>query len=132
MTLKEVRNKWKKLQVHDISTLELATHKRSHSRFLVDQLVTIQVDFITESFTIQAGQTGIISDIKENDMSNMVDVTFWSMLFGTLALNREELISTSKNQILESSAENFWKKTVTIYKHYLFPLYCEDLSNITN
>jgi hypothetical protein len=65
-------------------------------------------------------------------MSNMIDVTFWLLLFGQLALEKEKLISTPENQILENSAENSWKKTVAIYKHYLFPLYCEDLSNIIN
>ena len=65
-------------------------------------------------------------------MSDLVKVTFLSIFLGDLVLNREKLISTSKNQILESSAENFWKKIVTIYKHYLFQLYCENFSNITN
>ena len=54
MTLKQVRDKWKEFQVHDISTLALAPYKKAHSQFLVDQLVTIQVDNITENFTIQA------------------------------------------------------------------------------
>jgi hypothetical protein len=56
-------------------------------------------------------------------MSNMIDVTFWLLLFGQLALEKEKLISTPENQILENSAENSWNKTVAIYKYYLFPLY---------
>src|SRR6476646_271263 len=94
MTLKQVQDKWKELEVYASSNLELAPHKKFPPRFPVGQLVTVQVDIFTENCTIQAGQTGIISDIKENDM---VEVTFWSIPFGTLTLERNELVPASEN-----------------------------------
>jgi hypothetical protein len=81
---------------------------------------TVQVDIVTESFTIHVGQTGIISNDK-NENNDMVVVPFRSMSFGTLALKREKLVkrkkrvSLSSSQALDSSAENFWKKYHTSF-----------------
>lgn len=52
--------------VHVILDRNLASHKKSKTQFQVCQLVTIQFDFEqntsdNQSFTIQTGQTGIIS-----------------------------------------------------------------------
>ena len=158
-TLKEVRDLWERNDVHNISTEQLKPHNKSETRFEIGQLVTVEVDvqqrvLNSEAFIIQAGQTGIISnDITTNPDIDIdsVEITFWSMPFGILALNRNELIPPKGEQFgpqanpnnggdssdtnstdsdsfdPERFADSPWKKTIRIKKNYVFPLYCEAL-----
>ena len=134
ITIKEIRNRWEELlDVSNSSTSKLIKHETVSMRFEIGRLVTVQVDIEqklsnNESFTIQAGQIGIISDSLK---TNGVEVTFWSMPFPELAVRRKELVekraSLSLNQDLESYAPISWKKTINIDENLLFPLYCEQL-----
>lgn len=104
-----------------------------------------------EVVIIQASQTGIISkdSTKIPDMgSDIVEVTFWSIPFGSLASERKELVSESLLQNLANGASSLntgsledsfdleslvtssWKKIIRIHKDYVFPLYCETLQEM--
>lgn len=140
LTLKEIRDIWEEKKFNKISTDTLELHRKAESRFEIGQLATVQVDVeqklfhsTNEKFTIQAGQTGIISNMSNTDI-DYVEITFWSLPLGTLALERKQLVT--KNQNLGSVAGSFnpqsigysgWKKTIRIHKDYVFPLYCEAL-----
>lgn len=141
ITINEIRNRWEKLffsqsrgGVLNNSTSYLLKHEKVSTRFKIGELVTVQVDIEqklsnNESFTIQAGQIGIISDYLK---TNEVEVTFWSMPFPQLAVKRKKLVekgaSSSSNQDLENYARSSWKKTININENLLFPLYCERLT----
>ena len=134
ITINEIRNRWEQLPDGlNSSTSKLIKHETVSMRFEIGRLVTVQVDieqklFNNESFTIQAGQIGIISDSLN---TNAVEVTFWSMPFPQLAVRRKELVekrtALSLNQDLESYAPKSWKRTINIDENLLFPLYCEQL-----
>lgn len=158
LTIKEIRDRWEKNQFNKISTDILEPHSKSEARFEIGQLATVQVNVEqklsnsnNEKFIIQAGQTGIISKISNIDI-DYVEVTFWSMPFGTLALERQQLVTENQNLgsladsfdpenladssdsesladsfDIESLADSPWKKTICIHKDYVFPLYCEAL-----
>ena len=119
--------------------------KKLENRFQIGQLVTIEVYFQqktnNKSFVIQAGQTGIISKDKIDDDDNVVEVTFWSIPFGLLALIREGFLSSSLPSTPTASlpstlkadfnplsyATSFWERKISINKNYLLPLYVENL-----
>lgn len=154
-TMKKIRDEWDEHEVHYISKEKLKKHTRSETRFEIGQLVTVEVDFKqtlrnpnNEVFIIQAGQTGIISKTHALDTTldtDCVEVTFWSMPFGSLASERKELVSKSLPQNLanvasssntdsledsldiESLVDSSWTKTIRIHKDHVFPLYCETL-----
>ena len=152
-TIKKIRDYWDESEVHEISKEKLKNHNRSDTRFEIGQLVTVEIDFEqkmsnNEVVIIQAGQTGIISkdSTKIPDMgSDIVEVTFWSIPFGSLASERKELVSESLLQNLANGAsslntgnledsfdlESFvtssWKKIIRIHKDYLLSLYVENL-----
>jgi hypothetical protein len=103
LTIKEIRDIWEEKKFNKISTDTLEPHSKSEARFEIGQLATVQVDFEqklsnsnNEKFIIQAGQTGIISNVSNTDI-DYVEVTFWSMLFDTLALEREQLVTKNQN-----------------------------------
>ncbi len=129
-TIKKIRDYWDESEVHEISKEKLKNHSRSDTRFEIGQLVTVEIDFEqkmsnNEVVIIQAGQTGIISkdSTKIPDMgSDIVEVTFWSMPFGLLALEKKKLFK-SPNRFRYS----FWEKKIRINKNYLLPLYVENL-----
>lgn len=155
-TIKKIRDYWDESEVHEISKEKLKNHSRSDTRFEIGQLVTVEIDFEqkmsnNEVVIIQAGQTGIISkdSIKIPDMgSDIVEVTFWSIPFGSLASERKELVSESLLQNLANGASSLntgsledsfdleslvtssWKKIIRIHKDYVFPLYCETLQEM--
>lgn len=152
-TIKKIRDYWDESEVHEISKEKLKNHNRSDTRFEIGQLVTVEIDFEqkmsnNEVVIIQAGQTGIISkdSTKIPDMgSDIVEVTFWSIPFGSLASERKELVSESLLQNLANGAsslntgnledsfdlESFvtssWKKIIRIHKDYLLSLYVKNL-----
>lgn len=142
-TIKEIRDDWDKYEVHEISNEQLKNHSRCDTRFEIGQLVTVEVNVKqelsnNESFSIQAGQTGIISKDStkiSNTENDLVEVTFWSMPFGSLASERKELVSEFLPGNLDSSYVNSlvtspWKKIIRIHKNYVFPLYYEILQEI--
>lgn len=135
ITINEIRNRWEELPggLNSSTSDDLIKHETISMRFEIGRLVTIEVDIEqklsnNESFAIQAGQIGIISDSLK---TNGVEVTFWSMPFPELAVRRKELVekrvSLSPNQNLESYATSSWKRTINIDENLLFPLYCEQL-----
>jgi hypothetical protein len=135
ITINEIRNRWEELPggLNSSTSDDLIKHQTASMRFEIGRLVTVQVDIEqklsnNESFTIQAGQIGIISDSLK---TNGVEVTFWSMPFPELAVRRKELVekrtSLPLNQDLESYAPRSWTKTINIDENLLFPLYCEQL-----
>ena len=147
MTLEQIRDEWQKNDVSDIlnrETNKLLPHNKVKTRFKRGELVTIQIDFefeqempTNETFTIQAGQIGIISSSNDlKDDSGAVEVIFCSIPFGKLAREKEnkkeDLVSFISNQNSDSFATNFWKKKIHIDKHYLFPLYTEKLEYCEN
>ena len=144
-SINELRDKWEQFKFDVIPKLELARHKKAENRFHIGQLVTIEVDFQqktnNKSFVIQAGQTGIISKDKIDDDDNVVEVTFWSIPFGLLALIREGFLSSSLPSTPTASlpstlkadfnplsyATSSWERKISINKNYLLPLYVENL-----
>lgn len=139
--INELRKKWDSIKFEVTPKLELAQHKKVENQFQVGQLVTMEVDFEQKTnsdfFIIQAGQTGIISKDKIDDDNNVVEVTFWSIPFGLLALIKEDFLpssvpSPSKTDFNPLSfATSSWEKKIFINKNYLLPLYVEDL-NVAN
>jgi len=138
-SINQIRDNWEVLKFDVTPKLQLLLHKRVSTRFRIGQLVTIEVDFEQKTdaeppFVIQAGQTGIISASISDDV---VEVTFWSMPFGLLAVIREGFLSSSLPSTSASSLEaNFdplsyatssWKRKIFIDKNFLFPLYVENL-----
>jgi hypothetical protein len=131
-TIKKIRDYWDESEVHEISKEKLKNHSRSDTRFEIGQLVTVEFDVKQNlpnngDFIIQAGQTGIISKKFKNtdfvtDNTDLVEVTFWSMPFGLLALEKKKLFK-SPNRFRYS----FWEKKIRINKNYLLPLYVENL-----
>ena len=132
-SINELRNRWQSCKFEVTSKLELARHKKSENQFQVGQLVTIEVDFEqktnNESFFIQAGQIGILSKVFRN--TDSVEVTFWSIPFGLLALTRKDFLSSSRNLLPKHNplryATSSWERKIRICKDYLFPLYVENL-----
>lgn len=135
LSINQIRDSWELFQFDVAPQSELTSHKKVSTRFKIGRLVTIQVNFQQElsdgtSFTIQAGQTGVISQLKDTDY---VEVTFWSIPFGILAVTRKKLVSSSLPSFLENnfdplnSANSSWKKKISIHKDFLFPLYVQNL-----
>jgi len=135
----EIREKWASRKFEVKKKNELKPHKKSANPFRVGQLVTIEFDVKqdlpnNENFIIQAGQTGIISKkfkktdfVTDNtdlvtDNTDFVEVTFWSMPFELLALEKKKLFR-SPYRFRYSS----WEKKIRINKNYLLPLYVENL-----
>lgn len=134
LTIQQIRNKWEE---HDFSinlnNTKLRRHNKLKTRFNHGQLVTVVFDFKTdtetgenESFIIQAGQVGIISNDK-NKNNNFIEVTFWSIPFGLLATNGEDFVSSPPEENPLIYATDSWEKKISIDKYFLFPLYCEKL-----
>ncbi len=137
----EFRERWELQKFPITPQLNLAFHKKVKKPFEVGQLVTIEVNFEQqykttenkiESFTIQAGQTGIIS--KKNISNNNVEVTFWSIHFETLAIIGKDFLPSSLFLLRKrafnpfSFATSSWERKIYIDKNYLFPLYVENLN----
>jgi hypothetical protein len=135
-TLEKTRNELEEAGLVNIlenSNNGLINHSKALNRFQIGRLVTIQADFEqkvsdNESFTIQAGQVGIISGNVVND-NDAVEVTFFSMPLGELVRKQEKLLSFFANQNPDSFANKALKekiyKKIHIDKDFLFPLYCE-------
>lgn len=138
MSINTIRNKWEELEFDIISTQNLVPHTKSETRFQVGELVTIQFDFEQttkndEIFIIQAGQIGIISDIKKDDC---VEITFWTIPFGRLARVKKDFSFSSPSSPCFARQRDFnpfiyainsWERKISIHKDFLFPLYCERL-----
>lgn len=130
--INEIRDKWVSYKFNIKEKDQLKPHKKSANPFRVGQLVTVEFDVKqnlpnNRDFIIQAGQTVIISKKFKNtdfvtDNTDLVEVTFWSMPFGLLALEKKKLFK-SPNRFRYS----FWEKKIRINKNYLLPLYVENL-----
>lgn len=133
MTIQKIRDEWEEQDFSvSLNDKKLKKHNKSETRFNRGQLVTVVFDFKPkgetnekESFLIQAGQVGIISNDKKN--KNFVEVIFWSIPFGLLALKGENFVSAPQKFDLSRYAINSWERKISIHKDYLFPLYCEEL-----
>jgi hypothetical protein len=134
-SINEIRDNWELFQFDVTPKLQFVLHKKVSTRFKIGQLVTIEVDFEQKTdaeppFVIQAGQTGIISASINDDV---VEVTFWSMPFGLLAVIREGFLSSSLPSSPEANlaplsyATSSWERKIFIDKNFLFPLYVENL-----
>ena len=97
--INSIRELWEKNEVHTILTLQLKPHKKSKNRFEMGQLVTIQFDFNQETsnnqtFTIQAGQIGIISKTYALDPTlhtDCVEVTFCVNVFRKIHTKKQRI-----------------------------------------
>jgi hypothetical protein len=131
MSINSIRNQWEQHEVHNISTLQLQSHKKVENRFDIGQFVTIQFDFKqemsnNEAFTIQAGQIGIISKTQALE-TDCVEVTFCSMSLGKLIKKSKELSFLSLDQDTVIVTNSSWERKICIHKNFLFPLYIEQL-----
>lgn len=133
LTLDEIRHEWETAEFDVIQNTGLKKHNQYKNRFKRGRLVTIQFDFTQgtddgRTFNIQAGQIGIISNEKRN---NFVEVTFWTIPVGLLALERKNFVSWTQNDKQNDNpvnyAINLWKRKIVIHQDFLFPLYCEEL-----
>lgn len=139
ITIHEIRTNWEKNDFSvSLNDNELRKHNKVETRFNRGQLVTLLFDLEqefgienkTEKCIIQAGQTGIISNEKnDNDNDNIVEVTFWSIPLGLLALEGEDFVSAPQQLDPFSCAINSWERKISIDKDFLFPLYCEELES---
>jgi hypothetical protein len=136
LTIQKIRDDWEERDFSvNLNDIQLTKHTRVKTRFNRGQLVTVLFDFKpkvetkeNESFIIQAGQVGIISNDEKN--KNFVEVTFWSIPFGLLAVKGENFVSSTPEQNPLSYATNPWEKKISIDKNFLFPLYCEELESL--
>jgi hypothetical protein len=139
MTVQEIRDQWEEQDFSvNLNDTQLTKHTKLETRFNRGQLVTVVFDFKpksetneNENFIIQAGQVGIISNDKKNDKKNknFVEVTFWSIPFGLLALKGENFVSSPLKHNPLIYATNPSEKKISIHKDFLFPLYCEALES---